>query len=224
MFQNLTPVVKNLLIINVLVYLALVLLADRIPELADWFRLCKVNWLGLRTVGADGNYIQQIDGEFYSTPTGPSDFRPIQLLTHFFAHDIRGIMHILFNMLMLFMIGPWVERAIGSKRFLHFYLFSGLVGGVIIAVFDPSAFPVVGASGALSGVLVAFGSLFPNEKMIIFPIPVPIKAINLVWGYAAFSIVMLLISPNAGGVSHFGHLAGMIAAVLYYLVRRYLPI
>ena len=224
MFQNIPPVVKNLLIINVLVYLALLMLGDRIPGLSDWFRLVKVDWLGFRTVGSDGNYIQVIDGVPYATPTGPGDFRPIQILTHFFAHDTRSIFHIFFNMLMLVFIGPWVERAIGSKQFLHFYLFSGLVGGFLIAVFDPSSIPVVGASGALSGVLVAFAGLYPNEKLIVFPIPVPIKAVYLAIGYAAFSLLMVVFSPHTGGISHFGHLAGMIAAVLYYLLRRFLPV
>lgn len=223
MFNNLTPVVKNLLIINVLVHLALLLLGDRIPGLQDWFRLVKVNWLGFRTVGADGLYIETIRGVEFSTPTGPSDFRPIQILTHFFAHDTRSIFHILFNMLALVFIGPAVEMAIGSRQFLNFYLFSGLFGGLLITVFDPSSIPVVGASGALSGVLVAFAILYPEQKMILFPIPVPIKARYMALGLAAFSALMVIFSSHSGGISHFGHLAGMIAAVVFFALRRFWP-
>lgn len=222
MFRNITPVVKNLLFINLIIHLGLFLLADRIPGLIEWFHLVKLNLFGLHEVGPDGTYLTVVDGVAYRTLTGPSDFRPVQLVSHFFAHSQTSIFHIVMNMLGLIFIGPPVESVLGPRRFLNFYMFSGIFGGILIALFDPSVLPVVGASGAISGILVAFAAFFPDEKMIIFPIPVPIKARNLVIGLAVLSL-LLVVFPFGGNISHFGHLAGMIAAVVFFSIRRFIP-
>jgi membrane associated rhomboid family serine protease len=84
----------------------------------------------------------------------------------------------------------------------------------------------VGASGAIAGVAVGFALLFPFERMMIIPIPIPIKAWKLIMGFGVFSFVMVMLGyldiTTGGGVSHFGHLAGMIAAVIYWYGRPYI--
>jgi membrane associated rhomboid family serine protease len=154
-------------------------------------------------------------------------FLPVQAVTYMFTHG--GLIHILFNMFALYSIGQPVEHVMGSRKFLEYYLFSGVAGGALTAFFDPSPFPVVGASAAISGVLVAFALIFPTAKLMIFPIPVPIKAFNL--GIFAFLlslafVVYSYINPSAsmGGISHFGHLAGMVAGLGFLFGRKWIRI
>ena len=213
--NRLTPVVKNLLIINVLVWLSMFLLGSKFADLPREMALYKTNLLNLYDTTPEGNFIVETDEGPRFIPYSANDFEPYQLVTHFFMHSQRSFFHILFNMILLFSLGPLVEMVMGSQRFLKFYLFSGFVGGIFVALFDPSPNPVVGASGALSGVLLAFAWFFPNEKLIIFPIPIPIKARSLVIGFAAISLALVVYSGQTGGISHFGHLAGMAAGALF---------
>ena len=143
------------------------------------------------------------------------DFLPVQIVTHFFNHG--GIFHIAINMFVLYNLGSPVESTFGSKRFLAFYLFCGVVGGVLTAFLDPSPIPVVGASGAISGVAVAFAMLNPKMKMVFLLIPFPIDAWKLILGFFVVSLGLVIydyIRPydgSVGGISHFGHLSGMVA-------------
>lgn len=203
MFRNITIVVKNLAIINLIVFLVLNLaMIKGYEQILHFFLLFKSN-----AIIDHGN-----SGLF-----GSGDlFQPYQIVTHFFSHI--EIWHIAFNMLALISIGSWVERIMGSRRFLEFYLFCGVVGGTMIAFLDPTVGPVLGASGAISGVLLAFALAFPNERLLIFFIPM--KAKYMVGGIAAISLIFVVQSyftiENSGGVSHFGHLAGMVAAAIYF--------
>jgi membrane associated rhomboid family serine protease len=229
MFRNIPPVIFNLLIINVLVFLMQLVLQSSLPAWErEIFYLYKSDLFGIReTQIVQG---QEVYAEALAQPGGgaryiPTDrFNGIQLVTHFFSHG--SFLHILINMFVLVNIGQNVERVVGSRRFLEFYLFSGFVGGLMTAFLDPSPVPVVGASGAIAGVAVAFAMIFPNERMIIIPIPIPIHAWKLILGFGVFSFIMVMLSYldvfGSGGISHFGHLAGMIAALIYWFGRRYL--
>jgi rhomboid family protein len=188
----LTGIVKHLLILNVIVFIAIKL----IPE--EWATMLP----------------------FYSPDTGL--FRPYQIITYMFTHF--GFIHIFFNMLGLYFMGPMVEMALGPKRFLGLYFISGLVGllahflvGYIpfylgMEMTEPR-FSVLGASGAVFGVTIAFATLFPDrELMLLFP-PIPIKA----WLMALIFIGMSLYSGISGiepNVAHFAHLGGALAGFI----------
>lgn len=217
--NRLTPVVKNLLIINVLVWVSMFLLGSKFPDLPGDLALYKTNLLNLYETTSEGFFIVETDEGPRYVPFKADDFEPYQLVSHFFMHSQRSFFHILFNMILLFSLGPLVEMVMGSERFLKFYLFSGFIGGIFVALFDPSPNPVVGASGALSGVLLAFAWFFPNEKLIIFPIPIPIRARWLVIGFAAISLGLVVFAGQTGGISHFGHLAGMAAGAIFLFGR-----
>jgi membrane associated rhomboid family serine protease len=209
MFSHLTPVVQNLVIINVLVFICQYLF----PAFSELLPLHKTNWLHFWES-------QTVNGELYwlyQSSDGPSAipgglFKPYQVVSTFFAHG--SVLHIAFNMLALTSLGPPVEYVLGGRRFLEFYLFSGVVGAFLCAVFDPSPIPVLGASGAISGVMLAFGLLYPNQKLMLMFIPYPIPARSFVIGFAGISL-LLLVADIGGNISHFGHLAGMAAALIY---------
>lgn len=233
MFNQLTPVVKNLIIINVLMYLACAV----IP--------------GLHELAA---------GYYYKSTL----FRPWQILTHMFTHaSLRSgnIMHIFFNMYALFLFGSAIERVWGAKRFLTYYLLTGLGAFFLhefinhleiqrlIASMDPEAvryvfengvevisngkefrvdemnqlnyalnIGVVGASGCVFGVLLAFGMLFPNtELMLLFP-PIPLKAKWLVIIYGALELFLALQNNPGDNVAHYAHIGGMLFG---YLLLKY---
>lgn len=200
MFDNLPPVVKNLLIINVLVFLFLFWAGNsEYRNVLFNFMLSKSDLIFPRPVSEDGTL-------YYGY------FKPVQIVTHFFSH--KEIFHILFNMMALVSLGSGVEYVLGSKRFLEFYLFCGVVGGIIITLLDPSPVPVLGASGAISGVIVAFAVFFPRQGLSVFFLP-PIEARWVAAGIGVLSLVMV-ITGAGGSISHFGHLAGMIAALMYF--------
>lgn len=191
----LTGIVKHLLIINVIVFIALRLLP---PEWAEMM-------------------------VFHSPATG--NFKPFQILTYMFTHF--DVSHILFNMLSLFFLGPTVEMGLGPKRFLGLYLISGLVGlaahftvwylpFLTGQTFGEPLFSVLGASGAVFGVTIAFATLYPDrELMLIFP-PIPIKA----WLMAVILIGIGLYSGltgTGGNIAHFAHLGGALAGFILSL-------
>lgn len=211
MFSNMPPVVKNLLIINLLFFLATIVLQTK-----------------------DISLLVELGLHYPDSPL----FRPYQLVTHFFMHASLG--HIFFNMLSLVMMGVHLERIWGPKRFLLFYFVTALgaaflhmlVQGIEIYQLAADFFPykneiqmpaenvhkaaeiiftpTVGASGAIYGLIMAFALLFPNtEFMLLFP-PIPIKAkwfAILLGGYALYS--GYLNSPQ-DSVAHFAHLGGML--------------
>jgi len=133
---RITDVVKNLMIINVVVFIAKMLL----PGLNSFF----------------SQY-------FVYYPIGSSGFSPIQIVTNLFNH--ANEMHLIFNMVGLFFLGPYLEQAIGPKKFLFLYLAAGLGGVFLHQLFGHN--PILGASGCVLGVVVAFGTMFPNLDLMI---------------------------------------------------------
>ena len=188
-----------------------------------------------------------------------SHFNPAQLLTYMFMHDTSGIAHIFFNMFSLWMFGSLLERVLGGKRYLFYYISCGLgaalvqelvwqfswqsilagsvtgpaadsVTDIINAINDGrAAFTMdefynslltVGASGAVFGILLAFGMIFPNIPLYLFFIPVPIKAKWVVIGYGLLELYFG-ISGTMSQVAHFAHLGGMIAGIIMILYWRH---
>jgi membrane associated rhomboid family serine protease len=191
-----TPeITKNILIINVIVFFAM-----------EFF-------------GYKGWFISKLSLFHYSSEY----FRPWQLLTHMFMHG--NLTHILFNMFGVWMFGSRLEQVWGPKRYINFYLLTGLGAALLhllVLTFEINAglaspdMPTVGASGALFGILVGFAMYWPNTELFIMFIPIPIKAKWLVIGYAAFELFMGL-SGFQSGIAHFAHLGG--ALVGFILVK-----
>jgi membrane associated rhomboid family serine protease len=139
-----------------------------------------------------------------------------RLITYQFVHG--DILHILFNMLGLFFLGPTLERHWGSKKFVIFYLSCGVAGGLfymlLVAVNFLSSGPMIGASGAILGMLAACAILFPHfiVFIVLFPVPIRVAAVGLTIMYLFYVVTQ---GPNAGG--HAAHLAGMAAGAGYVL-------
>ena len=173
------------------------------------------------------------------------DFMPLQIVTYMFMHG--GFTHLLFNMFTLFMFGRVLEQVWGAKRFLVFYMATGIGAGLVQEVVQyvyfqtslsmyegvslapglviPMAeylnlWTTVGASGAIYGILMAFAMTFPNERMFVIPIPFPIKAKYFVLIFGAIELLSGL-SPRIGdNVAHFAHLGGMVFGLLLILYWR----
>jgi membrane associated rhomboid family serine protease len=147
-------------------------------------------------------------------PLNWPEFKPYQIVTFMFAHG--GFFHLFFNMFTLWMFGTMLERVWGPKRFLIFYLICGLASGVAHLILQNS--PAVGASGAIMGLLAAFAYLFPNTEMIVFPIPVPVKAkwaIGLFIAYDLFGGVSKVPGDN---IAHFAHLGGLAMGFILVII------
>ncbi|RMG56247.1 MAG: rhomboid family intramembrane serine protease [Bacteroidetes bacterium] len=211
---RLTPIVKNLIILNVIVFFFLNLIMMGIlpisPRVVNFFVLHHNNYLGL-----------------WPMPAGANAFHPIQLVTSFFSH--LDLFHILFNMLALASLGTSMEMVMGPRRFLRMYLFAGVFAGLMITFFDPMYGGVVlGASTAISGVLAAYAVQFPSTPLSFFFLP-PISARKLVIGVAVISAVLVgvqMLGRDMGGlgrISHFGHLTGIVGGVLYFWLEKRLP-
>ncbi len=147
-------------------------------------------------------------------------FQPYQLVTHMFMH--ADFTHLFFNMFALYMFGSALESYFGPKRFLFFYFFTGF-GAVILYTFvqylTGTSYSVVGASGAVFGLLAGFGTLFPNTRiMLLFP-PIPLKAKYFVLIYAAIEL-FLGVSGRSTGVAHFAHLGGALFGYLLIVYWR----
>lgn len=144
-----------------------------------------------------------------------------QFFTYMFVH--ANFTHILFNMLGLFMFGSQVERRIGSKEFLLFYLLTGTLSG-IFSYFSyylaGTNVVLVGASGAIYAVLFAFAVLYPSARIFVFGI-LPVKAPVLVIAYTAIEIFNQVFSTRSG-IAHLTHLAGFGFALLYFLLRLHI--
>ena len=150
----------------------------------------------------------------------PTDvlLRPWTLVTYMFLH--AGIGHIFFNMLGLFFFGPRVEERMGSNRFITLYLISGIVGALFSIVLAPRN-PILGASAAVLGVLMAFARFWPRERLLIWGV-VPVEARWLVIIYAALDLMGGFGGVGRAGVANFAHLGGFAGALLYllFLERR----
>lgn len=222
--SNMPIVVKNLLIVNGLFFLAT---------------------FALQSQGID---LTRIFGAFYwDSP----HFEPYQIVTHMFMHG--GLAHIFFNMFALWMFGTAIERVWGPKRFLIYYLVTGLgafalhyaVVGIQVHQIASEVgvdavnmvksqgmelfahgrnytnpelahlnllynIPVIGASGAVFGILLAFGMMFPNTRLIMLFFPVPIKAKYFVIGYGLLELFSGIANRPGDNVAHFAHLGGML--------------
>lgn len=188
-FADMPPVVKNLLIINGLVFLLKMFLANASEE--------------YQTIYAYG--------ALYPIQSG--FFRVWQPITYMFMHG--GWSHIIFNMLTLWMFGRILENFWGSKRFLQFYLLCGiLAAGAHLVTSDASA---VGASGAIMGLMAAFAYLFPNTELYLFFVPVPLKAKYVIPGLMALD-VFGIISPTNDGIAHWAHLGGALAGLIIVII------
>lgn len=217
MRNNLPPVTKNLLIINVLL----------------WF-----GGIAMTRIGYDFNDIFGL--HFFKA----SNFRIYQLFTYMFMHS--GFAHVFFNMFAVWMFGSIMENTWGSKRFLFFYIACGLGAGLMqegvqyihwlvelsqYGKVDLGGFTItmdeylnsintVGASGAVYGILLGYGMTYPDNQLFIIPIPVPIKAKWLVTGYIVLELLLGLSNRMGDNVAHFAHLGGMLVGFLIILWWR----
>ena len=150
-------------------------------------------------------------------------FKPYQLFTYMFTHS--GFGHIFFNMLMLIFFGPIVEEFWGAKRFIMFYTICGIGAGMfnilIDLLFGVGSFSVmIGASGAVYGVVTAFGILFPDMQINLLFLPIGFKAKYMVMGLGAIAIFSGL-RPSAGdNTAHFAHLGGIVVALIIIQIWR----
>ena len=146
-----------------------------------------------------------------------------QLLTYMFVHSPRGFEHILFNMFALWMFGADLERTWGTRRFLRYYFLCGIGAGLCVVVgnllYGTPDTRTIGSSGAVYGVLLAFGLLFP-DTVVLFSFLFPIKAKYFVMIIGAIAFLSSL-GATGGGVSHVAHLGGMIFGY-FYLKSRFL--
>jgi membrane associated rhomboid family serine protease len=143
--------------------------------------------------------------------------RPWTFLSYMFLHG--GLLHLLGNSLGLFVFGPPVERRLGSPRFIAFYLFCGL-GGAVLSLLLANVMPIgpmVGASGAVLGLAVAFAKFHPDATLVLFPIPIPITARYLVALLAGIAILGALAGDS--GIAHVAHLGGLLFGLLYFAAR-----
>ena len=185
-FQQTTPVVLNLIIINVLVFIIQMMF--------------------------DGQE-EQITAKIALFPYDSPYFKPYQLVTHMFAHG--GLLHLFFNMFVLWMFGTMLERSWGPRRFFIFYFACGLAAGVAQLLLTNA--PAVGASGAIMGLFAAFAYLFPNTQLIIFPFPVPVKAKYAVAIMAAIDLFGGVYSAGSN-IAHFAHLGGLLMGFILVII------
>jgi len=194
-FRFFPPVIKYLLIINALTFLIVVFLGNfRFGESYFGYTLTVI---------------------FALLPLGDG-FYPWQLLTYMFMHG--GFGHLLMNMFVLWMFGMELENVWGSKRFLTYYLLCGIGAGVanlLVAPLFTTAAPTVGASGAIYGVLLAFGLMFPDRPIFVYFL-LPVKAKYFVSAYILLEL-FYGVTGTSDGVAHFAHLGG--AAVGFILLN-----
>lgn len=149
-------------------------------------------------------------GQFALWPLQSGGFMPWQLLTYGFLHG--SWIHLFFNMFAVFMFGSEVERLFGAKRYLIYYLAcvigAALMHMIVVTAANLPPAPMVGASGAVYGLLLAFGMAYPRRELIIFPIPVPIQAWLAVTLYGVMELIFG-VTRTASGIAHFAHLGGM---------------
>jgi membrane associated rhomboid family serine protease len=162
-------------------------------------------------------------GAFALWPPGgfESRFEVWQLVTYSFLHG--SLAHIFFNMLALYMFGGEIERLFGSRFYALYYLGSVLSAAichlVVTAAMGLPPVPMVGASGGIYGLLLAFGVYFPHRRVLLLFPPIPLPARVFVFGFAALEL-FLGITQTAAGVAHFAHLGGMLGGWLMIQYRR----
>lgn len=212
-FQVLPVVIKNLIIINALVWLAQITVGKDLLSIEDLFAL---------------HHFSSVHYHFW------------QFISYMFLHSSDSFFHILFNMFALWMFGSTLENLWGPAKFLSFYLVCGLGAGrtqAIALTYDISQYnamfeagqigaaelfmltnvPTLGASGAVMGIFAAFAYTFPNSQMIILPIPFPIKA---KWALLGLGVLDVLggISSESTGIAHFAHLGGAAVGIIIVMI------
>jgi len=212
-FQVLPVVIKNLIIINALVWLAQVTIGTDLLSIENLFAL---------------HHFSSVHYHFW------------QFITYMFLHSSDSFFHILFNMFALWMFGSTLENLWGPAKFLAFYLVCGLGAGLTQAIaltYDISIanaqfmagdlgaaelfalinVPTLGASGAVMGIFAAFAYTFPNSQMIILPIPFPIKAKWALLGLAVLDVLGGM-SSESSGIAHFAHLGGAAVGIIIVMI------
>jgi membrane associated rhomboid family serine protease len=204
-FTFFPPVIKALLISNIGIFLATSLFgALRIGGVP--LELYVIKYFALWPLGAKPHMAL-------------GTFLPWQLFTYMFLHG--GLSHVLMNMLVLWMFGMELEHIWGSKKFLIYYTLCGLGGGIAHLIISPllgdtNWVPLVGASGAIFGLLIAFGLLFPDRPIYLYFF-IPIRAKYFVAIYMGLEF-MFLYSGSSDGISHLAHLGGAVVGIVYMLV------
>lgn len=215
--SSIPPVTKNIIIINLLFWVASIVLPRVGIDLVDL--------LGLHLLWAE-------------------DFHFFQFISYMFMHDTGSFSHVFFNMFAVYMFGRVLESVWGPKRFLIFYFVTGIgagliqevawyfdlreliasnyevvnMGGTVLSTVEyMNLFVTVGASGAVFGILLAFGMLFPNAPLFIMFIPVPVKAKYFVFFYGLMELFLGVSHFSGDSVAHFAHLGGMFFG--YFLIR-----
>lgn len=143
---------------------------------------------------------------------------PWSFFTYMFVHG--GLLHLLANSVALFVFGPPVERRLGSPVFILFYVYCGLGAAIVsllATVIGIQVAPFVGASGAVLGVAFAFARMYPDAEMMIFPLPMPIKAKHMVIGIAVLDVAGAIL--GADNIAHIAHLGGMASALLFFALQ-----
>lgn len=189
-FQQIPIVVKNILIINVVLFFGTFLLHNTI----DLNRFLDLS------------------------PIGTPDFKPHQFITYMFMH--ADIPHIFLNMLAVYMFGSILESIWGAKRFLNFYILCGLGAAFLqlgISYLNNEYTVLLGASGAVFGLLVAFAMMFPNTELQLYFV-IPVKAKYLVIGYALFELYNGFFAHD--NVAHFAHLGGLAVGIIIMLIWK----
>ncbi|MCB0702967.1 MAG: rhomboid family intramembrane serine protease [Ignavibacteriae bacterium] len=199
MFGMFPPVIKFILMLNVAVFILQYLVMELLyfgglPLSAYFF-----NYFALQTTN-------------FSFSFAENSFWPWQLITFQFMHG--GLWHLFFNMFAIWMFGIELENSWGSRRFLFYYLLTGIGAGLVQLAIH--AGPTIGASGGVFGVLLAFGMLNPDRKIFIFPIFIPIKAKYFVMIYAGIEL-FLGITGSSDGIAHLAHVGG--AATGFLLIK-----
>jgi membrane associated rhomboid family serine protease len=224
--SNFPPVVKNLIIINVLIFVGQL----TIDHLTERFMLYPIMPEALRKWLVEQNALDEYQ-----------KFQPYQVFTHMFSHSPTMFAHILFNMFALWMFGRVLENVWGPKRFLFFYLASGvgaaalhlamqylrceqllqdITAGVSVTpqtVFGSIA-PALGASGAIMGLFAAFAFLFPNTELLFLFIPFPIKAKWMVLIMVGLDLFGGFSGTGGDNVAHFAHLGGAITGFIIVFI------
>ncbi len=233
LFGSVPPVTLNIIIVTAICWLAQILLGSRGIDVT--------NYLGLHYFTSESFY-------------------PHQIITYMFMHDPSSIFHLVFNMFALFMFGRTLEMVWGPRRFLFFYIATGIGAALLNMLIiyiriknlesdinpelvqrvyqegleilrsgknysDPVLgqfnllinYSMVGASGAVFGILVAFGMLFPNTELMIIPIPIPIKAKYFVILYGILELFLGISNRAGDNVAHFAHLGGLLVGFIIVL-------
>ncbi len=206
---DLPPATRALLIANVAVYLLELLVGY--PTFIAYFAL----WpLGPHQPAMLNGHVVMVGFQIW------------QLVTYAFLHG--GLMHIAFNMFALFMFGGVIERTFGKRNYLLYYFVCLLVAGIcqliVLHLMGGRMVPTLGASGAIFGLLLAFGMMYPHERIMLIIPPIPMPAWVFVMGYGAIEL-FLGVTGTEAGVAHFAHLGGMLGgfALIQYW-RGKLPI